>query len=440
VSSKNNWHPPFYVYQDQRRRWLKAAGLAALICGTASSGFIVGMLATPPATPTVTAKSSDAPAQKRVAANQAAPAAVSEPQATETTGAAAKEREDCERQTWPYIDRTCAERLREAQKTRQVRVIGNDQSAPPTVETATPTETTRPLGTGVTPPAPAAEPASVPAVRQQSASSAPQQTTPPQSTTGATSRSATVAPAPPNQPNSTPAVSASASTTSSQASSATSSSSPQTTSATSKSTAAATPNQTGPAPSASASLPLTNSQTLAAPSSQTVSQAPSAQTNSSTNRADVAQETTASQTAQPETTPSASVKPSKTATEAMARNKNAEHKRKTARKEQQPRAVAGEAANATVQAIVVRDSSGNRRTILVRPQEGPDGRRVTIVEGGRQGKAVETTGQGTDRVIQERRGGVVFADEPPGVVQPRERPGGFLSDLFNFGRSWNGNQ
>ena len=109
-------------------------------------------------------------------------------------------------------------------------------------------------------------------------------------------------------------------------------------------------------------------------------------------------------------------------------------KRKTARKE--PRAGQRKALpdeSADTQTIVVRDNFGNRRTIVIRPQQDWDGKRATVFENGRE-RTVETTGRGGDRGVPERRGGVLFADDPPGSVQRRERPGGFLSDLFSFGR------
>src|SRR5262249_54107254 len=134
--------------------------------------------------------------------------------------------------------------------------------------------------------------------------------------------------------------------------------------------------------------------------------------------------------------PPAEVKPTQSAGQTTASNKDVNQKRKTARKE--PRAGQHEVAPddaADTQTIVVRDSSGKRRTIVIRLQQDWDGRRVNVFENGRE-RTVETTGR-SDRGVQERRGGVSFADEPPGSVQRRERPGGFLSDLFSFGRGWN---
>src|SRR5262249_51852282 len=150
------------------------------------------------------------------------------------------------------------------------------------------------------------------------------------------------------------------------------------------------------------------------------SQAPAAATDSRSNPAGGTQEATTHQTAEPAT--SAEIKPTQSTGQTTASNKDANQKRKTARKE--PRAgqnkVAPDDASDT-QTIVVRDSSGKRRTVVVRPQQDWDGRRINLFENGRE-RTVETTGR-SDRGAQERRGGVFFAAEPPSSVQRRERPG-----------------
>src|SRR5438477_4939023 len=108
MSSNNNWGTssnPFFV-NTPRARWTTALIMAVLVCGAASSGFIVGLVANPPGAVTATAKRDEPPPPPPAPAQASAPAV----SATQTADASETDKTlaDCEKQTWPYIDRTCA--------------------------------------------------------------------------------------------------------------------------------------------------------------------------------------------------------------------------------------------------------------------------------------------------------------------------------------------
>ena len=364
MSSKNNWRTsssnPFFV-NTPRARWTTALIMAVLVCGAASSGFIVGLIAGPSGTPPATATRDQAPAPPPAPAQ----AAIATPPASQTADASGLEKElaDCEKQTWPYIDRTCAERLQAMKKTRQVRVIGGDPNTTPSVmSSATPSETrapkpaATPAPTTAPPPptATAAQPA-IPALAEQL-----QLSPPPQTTGGPSVMAAVTAPFPGEMQSA---------------------------------------NAEPFPPAATASLPANATQ---------------------------------------ETTEPAGPPETKNASDTAQGKKAAEQKRKTARVKRAPvdrQDTAARDAGArdtgwrddegdNTRTIVVRDGSGRPRTIVVRGSDRAEGKRVIVDENGRP---------------RGRRDGVRFADEPVTEPQPRERPGGFLSDLFNFGNrgGWN---
>jgi hypothetical protein len=357
MSSNNKWRTNPFFANTTRARWTTALIMAVLVCGAASSGFIVGLVANPPNAPPAMAKRDEPPPPPAVP-EQATPPA---PSATQTADAAEPDKAlaDCAKQTWPYIDRTCAERLREANKTRQVRVIAADPNAAPTVVTSS-------VPTGPSAPKPAARapaPTPAPATPSTAAAAAPpapavaeqQRLNPPAQTTG------------------------------------------------------------GPSVMTAVTAPLSSELQPAADPFP-----PAATTGSAPNPANLTQETT---------TPNPVMK---NASDSSQAKKSTDQKRKTVRVktvpiDRQDTWARGDEDGST-RPVVVRNGSGQTRTIVVRSANSDDGKRMTVYENGRRQNVVEP---------RQRRGGVVFADEPATVPQ-RERSGGFLSDLFNFGnRDWN---